>query len=646
MKSFKILLTIPLILNGLVLNSCHSSSASNESQKLNVFLDRVFDRKVNTHPIFAAYLGIKKNYGNWDDISDSFSRANLDAEKSDVDSMMKNFDFNKLDDNTKLSWRLFEKNYKDDSESYVYRYYGYPVNQESGLHTEVPTFLVNVHLITNLQDAKDYISRLNKVNHLFDQLIVSMKASEALKIIPPKFVYPKVITACKNILTGKPFSQVKDTTNQIGLPAEALDQMKKEHMSPMLESPLMLDFKHKLTKLPSLDKDIKDSLQRAAETALMTSVKPGYDKLISYLTYLDSKADTTVGAWSWPIGDTYYQMSLRHQTTTGMTPQQIYDFGVSEVTRIQGEIHNIMKQVNFKNDDIHDFFAFVKDPNNRKSFLPNTDAGRTEYLAIATDYIAKMKARLDEIFITKPKADIIVKAVEKFRESSAGSAFYEQPAIDGSRPGRYYVNLVDMTQSPLYQLEALSYHEGIPGHHMQISIAQELTGIAQFRKYGDYTAYVEGWALYCEYMPKEMGGFYKDPYSDFGRLSMELLRAARCVVDPGIHYKHWSRTQAIDYFKQNTAEPPIECEHAIERYIIWPGQATAYKIGMAKILELREMAKKQLGPKFNIREFHDIVLTRGALPLDMLEENVKAWVKSKSRLVDIVKEKADALAKK
>ena len=593
------------MLIGAAFNSCYNASISNESQKLNAFLDRVFQRKLDTHPMFAAYLGIKKNYGNWDDISDSFSKANLDAEKSDVDSMKKNFDFNKLDDNTKLSWRLFEKNYKDDSESYVYRYYGYPVNQEDGLHTEVPTFLVNVHLITNLQDAKDYISRLGRVNHLFDQLIVKMKASEALKIIPPKFVYPKVITACRNIVIGEPF----DNSGK--------------------GSPLFDDFKRKTDSLKNISATTRDSLQKAAANALISSVKTGYDRLIAYLTYLNAKADTTVGAWSWPNGDTYYKMSLRHQTTTDMTPQQIYDFGVSEVARIQGEIHKIMKEVNFKNDDIHDFFAFVKDPNNKKSFLLNTDAGRAQYLAIATDYIAKMKARLDEIFITKPRADIVVKAVEKFRETSAGSAFYEQPAIDGSRPGRYYVNLVDMTQSPLYQLEALSYHEGIPGHHMQISIAQELTGLAQFRKYGDYTAYVEGWALYCEYLPKEMGGFYKDPYSDFGRLSMELLRAARCVVDPGIHYKHWSRTQAINYFKQNTAEPPIECEHAIERYIIWPGQATAYKIGMAKILELREMAKKQLGAKFNIREFHDIVLTKGALPLDMLEENAKAWIKSK-----------------
>ena len=614
MKIFKNLAFASLIILFISsINSCEnnkSHSSTEESKKLNTFLDRAFDRKLDRKPMFAAYLGIKRHYGEWDDVSDSFVKANLDAEHSDVDSMKKNFDFNKLDDNTKLSYRIFEKNYKDDSESYIYRYHSYPVNQEDGLHTEVPTFLVNVHLITNLQDAKDYISRLNKVNHLFDQLIVQLKERETRKIIPPKFVYPKVIEACRNIIIGKPFANADDTTSLI--------------------SPLMKDFYGKIDTIKRFSKATKDSLNGEASKALINSVGPGYSKLINYLTYLQTKGDTVVGAWTWPDGDKYYQVALRHQTTTDMTPEQIFEFGQSEVARIHGEIHKIMKQVNFKNDDIHDFFAFVKNPNNRRSFLPNTDSGRAVYLATATNYINTMRSRLDEIFITKPKAGIVVKAVEKFRESSAGSAFYEQPAIDGSRPGRYYVNLVDMTQSPLYQLEALSYHEGIPGHHMQISIAQELTNIAQFRKYGDYTAYVEGWGLYCEYMPKEMGNFYTDPYSDFGRLSMELLRAARCVVDPGIHYKHWSRTQAINYFKQNTAEPPVECEHAIERYIIWPGQATAYKIGMRKILELREMAKKQLGAKFNIREFHDVMLTKGALPLDMLEENVNAWIKSKS----------------
>jgi uncharacterized protein (DUF885 family) len=592
-----------LLLTGL--NSCHEapSSASNESQKLNAFLDRAFDRMLDRKPLTAAYLGIKRHYGDWNNVSDSFAAADLKAEESELDSMKNNFDLNKLDDNAKLSWKLFEKNVNDHKESYEYRFLSFPVNQEEGLHTEVPTFLVNVHLISSLQDAKDYISRLQKVKPLFDQLIVQLKEREKKKIIPPKFVYPKVITACENVIKGAPF----DTR------------------SPDL-SPLKSDFDRKVDDLKSIATGTRDSLKKEADHSMLVSVKPAYESLVNYLTTLETKADTVVGAWSWPDGDKFYRMALRHQTTTNMTPEEIYNFGLKEVDRIHGEIRKIMKELNFKNDNIHDFFAFVKDPNNRKSFLPNTETGKQQYLDIATKYINTMKGRLDEIFITKPKADIVVKAVEKFRESSAGSAFYEQPAIDGSRPGRFYVNLVDMTQSPLYQLEALAYHEGIPGHHMQISIAQELTGVPKFRKYGEYTAYVEGWGLYSEFIPKEMGGFYTDPYSDFGRLTMELLRAARCVVDPGIHYKHWSRTQAINYFKQNTAEPPIECEHAIERYIVWPGQATAYKIGMNKILELREMAKKELGSKFNIREFHDVVLTKGAVPLDVLEENVKAWI--------------------
>jgi uncharacterized protein (DUF885 family) len=611
MKPVKFIYSIALIfIFSASFSSCKtkSSDSRTDSEKLNAFLDRAFDRSMDRKPQTAAYLGLKIHNGDWNNISDSFAKADLNIEESELDSMKKNFDFDKLDDNAKLSWKLYEKNVNDHKESFEYRFLSYPVNQEDGLHTEVPTFLVNVHLVTSLQDAKDYISRMQKVKPLFDQLIVQLKTREKLKVIPPKFVYPKVITACKNIIYGEPFAYKCDT---------------------LIYSPLMLDFNRKTNNLKNITKATRDSLQKAASAALLASVKPGYDTLINYLTYLETKSDTTVGAWTWPDGDKYYQMALRHQTTTNMTPDEIYNFGLKEVERIHGEIRKIMKQVNFKNDNIHDFFKFVEDPNNRKSFLPNTDDGKQEYLDIATKYVNTMRGRLDEIFITKPKAQIVVKAVEKFRESSAGSAFYEQPAIDGSRPGRFYVNLVDMTQSPLYQLEALAYHEGIPGHHMQISIAQELTGVPKFRKYGDYTAYVEGWGLYCEQIPKDMGGFYSDPYSDFGRLTMELLRAARCVVDPGMHYKHWSRTQAINYFKQNTAEPPIECEHAIERYIVWPGQATAYKIGMNKILELREMAKKELGLKFSIREFHDVVLTKGAVPLDVLEENVKAWVKTR-----------------
>lgn len=288
-------------------------------------------------------------------------------------------------------------------------------------------------------------------------------------------------------------------------------------------------------------------------------------------------------------------------------------------------MHAIMKKVNFKGS-LQDFFAFMR--TDKQFYYPDTEAGRAAYLDRARKLINVMKTHLDEVFISKPRADLIVKRVEPFREKSAGKAFYNRPAPDGSRPGIVYLNLYKMSEMPTYQLEALVCHEGIPGHHMQLAIMQELKNIPKFRKFGGYTAYTEGWGLYSEFLPKEMG-FYADPYSDFGRLAMELWRACRLVVDTGIHYKKWTREQAIDYLAKNTPNPRGDVVKAIERYIVMPGQATAYKIGMMKIQQLREKAKMALGDKFDIREYHEVVLRDGAVPLSILEDNVNDWIASK-----------------
>jgi uncharacterized protein (DUF885 family) len=288
-------------------------------------------------------------------------------------------------------------------------------------------------------------------------------------------------------------------------------------------------------------------------------------------------------------------------------------------------MREIKDKVGFKGD-LKAFMEFMK--TDKQFYLPNTEEGKAKYLADATAMIDNMKSRLDELFIVKPKADMIVKRVEAFREKAAGKAFYQQPAPDGSRPGIYYANLYDMEAMPTYQMEALAYHEGIPGHHMQIAIAQELEGIPKFRKFGGYTAYVEGWGLYSELVPKEMG-LYEDPYSDFGRLAMELWRACRLVVDTGIHAMKWTRQQGIDYYVNNTPNATSDGVKMVERHIVMPSQATAYKIGMIKIVELRENAKKQLGEKFDIREFHDVVLKSGPVPLNTLESFVNDWVASK-----------------
>jgi uncharacterized protein (DUF885 family) len=285
-----------------------------------------------------------------------------------------------------------------------------------------------------------------------------------------------------------------------------------------------------------------------------------------------------------------------------------------------------MKKVNFKSDSLQEFFTFMR--TDKRFYYPTTQAGKKAYLSKATEIINTMRGKLDSLFLTKPKAAIEVKAVEAFREKSAGGAFYSAPALDGSRPGHYYVNLYTLGDQPIYQMESLAYHEGIPGHHMQIAISQELENIPQFRKLSGNTAYVEGWALYSELVPKEIG-FYTDPYSDFGRLANEIFRACRLVIDTGIHHKKWTREQALAYFIQNCPSPENDLRKEVERYIVWPAQATGYKIGMLKILELREMAKKELGNQFDIRQFHDVLLTNGSLPLDILEENVKRWIQTK-----------------
>lgn len=294
------------------------------------------------------------------------------------------------------------------------------------------------------------------------------------------------------------------------------------------------------------------------------------------------------------------------------------------MARIHDEMKAIMKKVGFKGD-LQQFFAFMRD--DPQFYYPDTAEGKAAYLAEATRIIDTMKSRLDELFIVKPKADMVVKAVEPFREQSAGKAFYEQPSMDGSRPGIYYANLYRMSGMPKYQMEALAYHEGIPGHHMQIAIAQELENVPKFRKFGGYTAYIEGWGLYTEFLPKEIG-MYQDPYSDFGRLAMELWRACRLVVDTGLHDKKWTREQAIQYLVDNTPNSKGEAVNAIERYIVMPGQATAYTVGMLKLLELREKAKTALGDKFDIRQFHDVVLKNGAVPLDVLEQLVDQYIQS------------------
>ncbi|MEH6407209.1 MAG: DUF885 domain-containing protein [Leeuwenhoekiella sp.] len=570
------------------------------SENLNEWLDAQFEEGVADSPEFQTSLGRKTNYDQWDDISSDKMAADLARNKERLDYLTSEYNLEELDSSAQLSYKLYKLNLENEIEDYEYRFYNYPVNQMFGLHTTVPTFLMNKHRIDSLSDAEAYIMRVKRVKPLFKELRNQLTIRESNQIVPPKFVLNRVFEDCQNIIKGQPFDDSSEKT------------------------PILADFEAKITDL-HIDAAKKSALITELKKALVDSLQPAYEELIGFVENQARRATSDDGAWKFPHGEEFYNIALSRVTTTDMTAEEIHQLGLSEVKRIHGEMEAIMQKTGFEGS-LQDFFEFMR--TDQQFYYEDSVAGRAAYLAKATDIIETMKDHLDELFLVKPKADIIVKRVEPFRERSAGKAFYNSPAPDGSRPGIYYANLYDIKAMPKYQMEALAYHEGIPGHHMQIAIAQELNGIPEFRKYGHYTAYTEGWGLYCEYIPKEMG-FYADPYSDFGRLAMELWRACRLVVDTGIHAKKWSREEGIAYYRENTPNAESDCIKMVERHIVMPGQATAYKVGMNKILDLREKAKNALGDKFDVKEFHQVVLTQGAVPLSILEDLVNDYIAQK-----------------
>lgn len=573
--------------------------AETESERLNAWFEDKFEARLARSPMFQTFLGRKTNYDKWDNATDEFRVEGHALQMAALEEMRRDFDYDALDPNTQLSWRLAEYDIEQDDKAFPFRNHWYVFSHFRGPHSGIPPFLINQHRISTMDDAEAYITRLNGISEYLGQHQANAEAQYARGIYPPKWSYAKMIETSKNILSGAPFEDSDEP------------------------SILLADFEKKIADLDISDDERADLRERAV-TALKSSMQPAYESLIDMFDDQMASASNDDGAWKLPDGEDYYAIRLEAMTTTTMSPTEIHDLGLSEVARIHTEMTEIKNAVGF-DGSLQDFFEYMRNDPDGKFTYPNTDEGRAQYLADATEYIDVMRGRLDELFFTKPKAELIVKRVEPFRERAGSKAFYQRPAADGSRPGIYYANLYNMADMPSYQMEALAYHEGIPGHHMQIAISQELEDVPSFRKYGGVTAYSEGWGLYSEYIPKEMG-FYDDPYSDFGRLAMELWRAARLVVDTGIHDKKWSREQAIEYLLTNTPNPEGDCIKAIERYVVMPGQATAYKIGMNKILELRERAKNELGDKFDVRAYHDVVLKNGPVPLAVLEENVDAWI--------------------
>ncbi len=570
-----------------------------ESARLNAFFERTYQDAIARSPMRQTQLGIKTDYDKWDDATDENALREIDIQRANIAEMRREFDLAALDEQAALSYRLAEYKLEQAERDFKYRGNALLFNQMRGQHSNIPAFMINQHRISNASDAEAYIARLNGIPAYLGTFQARANTAADTGVLAPRFVYDYVLDASANVITGYPFSG----------------------STPDTPSPLYKDFEKKVRALNLAD-DTMENLLRDARLALIDAVGPAYESLMDDMKRHRDIAGTDDGVWRLPDGENYYAARLANMTTTDMTAKEIHDLGLSEVARIHGEMEEIKRAVGF-DGTLQDFFVFMR--NDPQFYKPQTEAGKAEYLEEATALIDTMRGALPRMFNTFPKADMIVKAVEPFREKSAGKAFYNRPAIDGSRPGIYYANLYDMSAMPIYQMEALAYHEGIPGHHMQLAISQELKGIPQFRKFIRVTAYTEGWGLYTEFLPKELG-FYEDPYSDFGRLAMELWRAARLVVDTGLHDKRWTRKEATQYLIDNTPNAEWDCIKAIDRYIVMPGQATAYKIGMLKILELRERAKAALGDTFTLGDYHDIVLQDGPVPLAILEENVDAWI--------------------
>ena len=599
-KNRTIAILIPVFMIILLVGSCGNTiEPSPESDKLNAYLDKKFDEYVERHPEYQTYLGIKKDYDRWDDISPKAQDAELEVNRQSLQWLVDSVSTDLLNEQALLSYTLYKQKLEQRIADHRYRLYNYPLNQMSGKQSGVPAFLINMHKITTKKDAEDYIKRLRAIRPLFDQLIDNLREREKAGVIAPNYVFDHVLNDSKNVISGFPFAG--------------------EDSCALFE-----DFHDKVIGL-DVSLTEKDELLNLSKAALLESVKPAYDKLIGLVNKLMAAHDEEDGVWRLEGGAAFYENALRRTTTTEMSAEEIHQLGLREVNRIHEEMSIIKNNVRFKGS-LKEFFVELKESD--VYYYPQTENGKKEYIKEAENIINAFKRRLDDLFITKPKADMNVKSVEAFREKSAGKAFYQRAAPDGSRPGTYYANTYRMRMMPKYQMEALAYHEGIPGHHMQISIAQELKGLPKFRKYGGYTAYVEGWGLYSEYLPKELG-FYSDPYSDFGRLAMELWRSCRLVVDTGIHAKKWTREQGIEYYLENTPNDELDCIKMVERHVVYPSQATAYKIGMNKIIDLKDGAQEALGEKFDIREFHETILARGAVPLNILEKHVEEMIADK-----------------
>jgi uncharacterized protein (DUF885 family) len=552
-------------------------------------------------PELLTMLGILEKFGmhghnaKLSDASEAFQDKMFRFVRRDL-GLLRSYTRKRQEKTTLLSTDIMDFFLDDIVRSERFRYHDYPLNQMFGIQSEMPNFMMTMHPVVSKLEGRNYVKRLGRFGVKFDQVMEGLVIREQKGILPPKFVIRRV-----------------------------LDEMITFVEKPVKENPLYMVFKGKLEKLDKVTARDREILLSAAEAEITRTVYPAYRKFIAYFTDLEKKATTDDGVWKQPDGAAYYAQCLRSNTTTDYTPEQVHETGLKEVARIEGEMAAILDRLGYK--DVKNAPRKLAEFTKEERFLfPNTDEGRTAALTEYQRILDEMDAALDSYFAVHPKAKLKVERVPEFREKTSAGAYYQPADMTGSRPGIFYANLRDMKEIHKFGMKTLAYHEGIPGHHFQLAIAQELKGLPFFRRLVPFTAYAEGWALYAEKLAREIGMYKDDPYSELGYLDSELFRAVRLVVDTGIHFKKWTREQAIDYMESHTASAHESVVSEIERYIVMPGQACAYKIGEIKMVELRDRAKRELGEKFNLRKFHDVVLMNGSMPLNILDQVVNEYI--------------------
>ncbi|MFT5646557.1 MAG: hypothetical protein ACI976_001239 [Aureispira sp.] len=568
--------------------ACTEVQIKEGSAKANLFFERYIEERVLRNPEWQSNLGRKEQMDEWTSLAEAFEKKEHSYNQKMLvyleDSILLSVC---LDAPTNLSARLLKDKLKLALDGYQYRYHNYPINSMDGEHLKIVSLLINGHEIADIRDAEAYISRVKKVDKKIDELIEQLELRSKKNLILPKFLFQNVFTSIHNI-------------------------MENQADKPNL---LVLDFNKKIEKL-AIDITEKEALVKRLGQAFEEVFVPSYQKLHNYLVNLEKKATDEIGVWRWELGTDFYAFKLKEQATTSLTAAEVYNLGVEEVARIHEEMRTILKTLDYKGD-LQDFFTFLQtDP---QFYYQNTSSGKQAYIDRVAAILDSMQGRLDDFFITKPNKKITIKPLAPFRSETT---LKKEPNI-------YYVNTENLKQLPKYMMEVMSYHHAIPGHRLQGSIAETLVHLPTFRRLENAsTAYVEGWGMYAAYLSKEMGG-YQAAYSDFGRLSLELWNACHLVVDVGMHDKKWTKRKAIDYYKNNTPNQAAECLKMVEQQIVLPAQSITYKIGMITILELRKRAELELGTQFTLREFHEVLLINGNVPLDVLQDLVEEYIQTK-----------------